>query len=409
VREIHDDGIPERGRCDEGEQDDEGGHREQTSISVSPVSLEGAAPPDLASATALKMLPSEKPRPRRLTVTATAMSILAVVSVAALFVVPVPHRYLRLSPAVSPDAHSFVKIEGAPSYEAKSRLDMALVIVAPVDNLFELARADLDRDSEVHRREDIIDPRTTDQQNEQENRQLMSASQQTATYVALKYLGYDVKTQGKGARVLQVFPNTPATGKLKQGDVITAVDGQPVATREDAVRLVVKRSVGASVRLTITRDAKVNDVDVGTVPAPQDPGRPVIGVGLDTESPSFDLPASPKVEIDSQGIGGPSAGLVYTLAVIDSLVPNDLTGGHNVAATGEMDADGTVEPVGGLREKAIGVENAGAEYFLVPASNAGEARTGARNMKVIGVRSLGEALDFLKGLRHGQELQLPAR
>lgn len=390
VSHVDDDRVSQsgHGRGDEQEQDER--HAGRQSIPVGPTK------------------PLGRDLPRRLGRISVVTSLLLVLAAAVLFLAPAPHRYIRLSPGPSPDVLTLVKVEGAPSYESSSRLGMALVIVAPVDNLFELTRANLDPDSDVRRREEVIPPDVSDEQNNRENRQAMSTSQQDATFVALKYLGYDVKALGKGARVLQVFPDTPASGKLEKDDVITAIEGQPVATRDDAVRLVTSRPIGSMLRLTVTRHDGSLGIDLTTQESPEEKGRPVLGVAITTDEPSFSFPPQPKIDIDAQGVGGPSAGLVYTLAIVDVLTPGDITGGHDLAATGEIGLDGRVGAVGGLREKAIGVEKAGAEYFLVPkGDNYEEARKAVHRMKVVPVETLDDALGFLKELRRGEALQLP--
>jgi PDZ domain-containing protein len=354
----------------------------------------------------LRPAPAPKPAPV-LSGVALGSSALFVVALLVLMAWPVP-RHVRLSPGPSPDVGALIKVEGAPSYVAKSRLGLALVIVAPADNLFELARSKLDSTSEVFRRNQLIPDDTSDQENDKRNANLMTSSQEDATYVALKYLGFDVKATGKGARVTRVLDGLPAAGILAKGDVITAVDGRPVVVSDEAVKLVVARAVGMPVRLGIDRNGQMLELEVVTTASPEDAARPIVGVTLETADPSYELPPGLKIQIDAEGIGGPSAGLIYTLGIIDVLTPDDITGGTNVAATGEIRLDGSVGPIGGLREKAVGVERAGAKYFLVPAGdNFEEARKAATKMQVVPVSTLQEALDLLKGLRGGADLVLP--
>ena len=333
-----------------------------------------------------------------------ATSVTFVAALAVMLVLPVP-RHLRLSPGPSPDVGSLIKVEGAETYQSKSRVGLALVVVAPADNLFEVARGKLDRDSQVFRRTQLIPDETSDKENDERNATLMTTSQEDAAYVALKYLGYDVKASGKGARIVRVADGMPASGVLQTGDVIKSVDGQEVAVSDEAV---VARAVGAPVSLGIDRKGVAMTVEVGTVESPDEAGRPIIGVNLETADPFYSMPPGLKVQIDAEGIGGPSAGLVYTLGIIDALTPGDISGGANIAASGEIKLDGSVGPIGGLREKAVGVEKAGARYFLVPAGdNYEEAREAAHGMQVVPVHTLSEALDFLKMLRHGEDLVMP--
>jgi PDZ domain-containing protein len=139
------------------------------------------------------------------------------------------------------------------------------------------------------------------------------------------------------------------------------------------------------------------DVDVFTGVAPDDPERAVIGIAPEDRLVGFDYPID--VTIDSGKVGGPSAGLAFTLAVLDVLTPGELTGGHRVAVTGTMRLDGTVGPVGGAAQKAISVRKAGYEVFLVPEEELAEVRaTVGDDLRVIGVGTLAEALDALDSL-----------
>jgi PDZ domain-containing protein len=347
------------------------------------------------------------PRPSRgPVIAASAASAVFVITLAVLFVWPIP-RHIRFSPGPSPDVATLISVEGVTRDPPQSHLGIALVIVAPADNLFEVARAKLDSDSELFLREAVIPAGTSDAQNDQENAQLQLTSQQVATVVGLRQLGFDVKATGNGARITRVFPNTPADGTLITGDVITSIDGQPVMTNNDAVHILTGHKPGDAVTLAIDREGMPVEVHLVTAAAPDDPNRAIVGVGLETKDAGYTTPTNLTVTIDAGSIGGPSAGLIYTLGIVDALTPGDLTGGNNIAATGAMELDGTVTEVGGVREKTIGVEAAGARYFLVPASEAPDAEKVARSMKVVPVHNIGEALDFLKTLRGGSDLGAP--
>jgi Lon-like protease len=228
------------------------------------------------------------------------------------------------------------------------------------------------------------------------NRALMDESKAVASVVALREAGYPVEVRGQGARVVAVLPNSPAQGVLHEGDVILAQDGVQMPTAVDLVTSVQKRKPGDTVQLTVRRGDQTQELSIVTIPSPTEPGRPMVGVMLLTELFDFTLPFP--VTIQSDGIGGPSAGLMFALGVYDRVTPGLLAGGQKVAGTGTLDVDGNVGPIGGAAEKVIGAERAGAVVFLAPSENLDEARSAATTAKVVEVRNFGEALAAVRAL-----------
>jgi len=233
----------------------------------------------------------------------------------------------------------------------------------------------------------------------------MANSQMTAKEVALERLGYTVTATGTGVGVVGVFPDSPAEGELEVGDVITAVDGQPVTLSEQLGPLIRTRSPGEPVELTVERDELEREVTVVTREATEGrcAGRAQIGVAGRTRGETFDFPVD--VEIDTGKVGGPSAGLAFTLTIIDELTPGDLTGGKPVAVTGTIEQDGSVGPIGGVAQKVVAAKDAGARLFLVPNDELKEAREHANGMKVVGIDTLDDALSALE--RNGGDGQIP--
>jgi Lon-like protease len=223
----------------------------------------------------------------------------------------------------------------------------------------------------------------------------MTRSQSIAAVVALRELGYEVTANPTGALIAAVGPDTPAAGKIEPGDLVVAVDDQRVRTPAELRRLLRQRAPGKSVSLTVRRGNRLREVKVGTVADPQMPTRPIIGV-LVEQAADIDLPIS--VKIDTDNVGGPSAGLAFALAVMEDL-GRDVDGGYKVAVTGEIELDGDVGPVGGLRQKTIGAERAGVDVFVVPAGeNAEEARKQADDVRIIAVRTFQQTLQALATL-----------
>jgi Lon-like protease len=231
----------------------------------------------------------------------------------------------------------------------------------------------------------IVAPCSTEAQTNAAELQAMAFSQRVAAAVALRKLHYHVV-------VKPLIGGTHAPCKLQPMDVVLAVDGTPTPTEAALHAALGNVQPGAVVKLRIHRGARTLTVPVRTV---EEDGRALVGF-VPNQSATFKLPI--KVTIDSHGIGGPSAGLAFTLEVMQQLGRNVLHG-LKVAATGEMSLDGTVGPIGGIKQKTYGVRQAGADVFLVPAGqNARDARRYAGPVRIIPVRTFDQALHDLATL-----------
>jgi Lon-like protease len=227
------------------------------------------------------------------------------------------------------------------------------------------------------------------------NLRAMTRSQSIAAAVALKELGYDVTARPAGALISGISAETPAAAKLQPGDVVVALDGHTVKTPSDLRRLVRRGKPGDAVTLDVRRGGKLEKVELETIPDPRNMRRPLLGVLVDQEA-RVKLPIS--VRIDAGSVGGPSAGLAFALDVMEEL-GRDVDRGHKVAVTGEIELDGDVTSVGGLRQKTIGARRTKVDVFLVPAGdNAAEARRYSDGLRVIPVRSFQQALQALATL-----------
>lgn len=304
--------------------------------------------------------------------------------------------YVVWSPGPVPEVVSLITIEGAETYPVKGNLYMLTVSQQDI-NVYELLAAWEDPTVDVLDREVVRPVGQSPEEYQRQAHRDMEESKNTAIYVALSRLGYDVSFTGDGVEVTTVIEGTPAEKTLKVGDVITAIDGDPVKIARDAVTLITKHKIGDTITLTIERDGQTVDVPVTLVEHTQEKGRPMVGFGASTHNLTYEFPID--VEIDSTNIGGPSAGLMYTLSVMDLLTPDDLTKGHRIAGTGTIASDGTVGPIGGVRQKVEGAEAAGAEYILVPQENYEKALTApVKNVQIVSVGSVDDALAFLDTL-----------
>ncbi len=238
----------------------------------------------------------------------------------------------------------------------------------------------------------LVPPGSSFSQRREQTLRQMDRSERIAAAVALRELGYDVRAEPEGALVVAVAPDAPAEGKLQPTEVIVAVDGKPVRTPADLRRLIAEHkpgdrsswTCGPAERRARSRSARSR--------ALEEPGRPIIGIQVEQYA-NIELPLP--VTIDLGGVGGPSAGLAFALDVVEELRGN-VDRGLRVAATGELELDGRVSPVGGIKQKIIGARRSGADVFLAPAGdNAEEARRYAGDLRVIAVESFRQALQAL--------------
>jgi PDZ domain-containing protein len=253
----------------------------------------------------------------------------------------------------------------------------------------------LNPDGTIVSEQSLAPDNLNEQQRTRLDRAAMARSKTIAEAVALRSLGYHVVTHPQGTLVEQTAPGSPAAGKLLPGDLIVAADGQPTLVASRLRRLIERHRVGQLVRLTLLRNGHKRKLALRTYSLPSEPHVPLIGI-LVTQAATVKLPI--KVEINAGNVIGPSAGLAFALELADRLGRN-VDRGYRVAATGELALDGTVLPIGGVKQKVIGARRAGIQIMLLPAGdNAAEARHYAGHMKIIGVASFQQALRNLATL-----------
>jgi Lon-like protease len=238
--------------------------------------------------------------------------------------------------------------------------------------------------------EDVLAPSgETDEERARQNAADMKRSEQVAAVVALRTLGYDVVATPRGVLVTSVSSNVPAAKVLDVDDVIVAVDDVAVRTPAQLRRELGRRAPGDDVRLTVRREGKAMDVTVRTVASPAEASRAIIGILVDQDA-KIELPFD--VDIDLGRVGGPSAGLPFALEIARQL-GRDVTHGCRIAATGALALDGAVIPIGGIKQKTLGVRRAGVDFFVVPSGeNAAGAQENADGLDVIPVESFQQAL-----------------
>jgi len=241
----------------------------------------------------------------------------------------------------------------------------------------------------------IVPPGVSDNAQRRADLQEMSISEKVAAAVALKRLGYHVVARPAGVFVTAVAVGSHAIGKLEPTDVIVAVNGVKTPTITDLRVQLARIHPGGSVTLRLVRGGKQTSVTIKTVPDPLERSRALVGF---TPGQAADIHLPLKVQIDAGNVGGPSAGLAFVLEVMEQL-GRDVDHGYKVAATGQIELDGAVSPIGGVKQKTFGVREAKADVFLVPAGdNAREARRYAHGLRIIAVKNLSQALRALATL-----------
>jgi PDZ domain-containing protein len=322
--------------------------------------------------------------------------VTTIVGVAARFV-SLP--YDSLGPGSARAVNGVVVVKGHPSYPPRGQLLYTTVSVRERVNPYEALAGWLDPDTDVIPEEKVRGDIPTDEFR-QINIEAMADSKTTAQVLALRHLGFT--DLGDGAEIVDVDPSLPAAPLLRARDVIVEIDGRPVATSADMVAGIQARQPGEVVHLRLERDAAPVEIDATLGQA--DDGRPLLGVRLTTR---VKLPF--EITIDSGRVVGPSAGLAYALELLDILTPGELTGGVDVAVTGDLQSDGTVGPIGGVAQKTAAVRESDAKVFLVPRDNLDEARERAGDgLEVLPVDSFDDALRVLGELEGSNALALGA-
>jgi|GEM_PF-184207 len=292
-----------------------------------------------------------------------------------------------IAPGATADIEEFVDIADHPAYASDASISLVSVRTSFAPSLFEVIGGWLDGALEVVDLEDILGERTV-AENREAGRLQMDQSTQIAVAVALEHLGYEIMSP-IGARIERIVVDAPAHEALHIGDIVQRVDDTAITTAKQLSDTIKATEPGAEATLTaLDPDGQLRDV---TVTLAERDGVTLLGVLVTTHVEFEELPID--VTLNIENIGGPSAGLAFTLSVIDALTPEPLTGNLDIAATGTIHHDGTVGPIGGVPQKSHAVVRAGTDLFLVPASQLEEAIAVAEpSVAVVGVETLEDAL-----------------
>jgi PDZ domain-containing protein len=308
--------------------------------------------------------------------------------------VPIPLFYAYL-PGPVRNVDDLIDVSGADTYSSEGELLMTTVSVDLEVTFVDWVSASFDSHSTVVDRDSVTGGNSFEDLQKQQL-EAMDQSKQHAQEVAFTALGIAHPTSN-GVRIVQFVAEAPAAEVLRAGDVITKIDGAPVETSCEVGSVVGKLEPGSQVSVTVRRGSRTRTFEVDTLTDPQDSASAIIGVGLQDIDYRFD--PGVKVDVESGEIAGPSAGLMFTLALYDRLTPEDLTDGKRIAGTGTIACDGQVGPIGGIEQKIAGAEGAGAEVFLAPAGNFEAAQAAAEDIKVVRVSTFDDAVGYLEGLQ----------
>jgi Lon-like protease len=324
-------------------------------------------------------------------------------AIAAASLLPVPYVILSPGPTLNtlgtgPAGRPLIQITGHKTFPASGHLNLVTVSFqgGPSDslNIFAALEAWLSPHDAVVPEQELFPAGKTQQQVTQQDTQQMAGSQQTATAAALCQLKISFTPLDT---VAVVEKGMPAAGKLMAGDVITAVDGIPVTCRADAATLIRSHRPGTPLTLTVSRHGAIRHVRLTTASVG---GHAVVGVEV---SESFRFPFTVHIRVGD--IGGPSAGLMFALGIIDKLTAQNLTAGKFIAGTGEISADGTVSPIGGIQQKMAGAAQAGATVFLTPAANCPDTKGAVpAGLRLVKVSTLAGAVADLRALAAGKSV-----
>jgi PDZ domain-containing protein len=326
-----------------------------------------------------------------------------IVALVAAVLLPVPYVILGPGPTLNTlgrDANGkpLITISGHRVYPASGHLNMVTVTYqgGPGNefNVFTALRGWLNRSEAVVPESELFAPGQSQQQVQQADQAQMTGSQQTATAAALHQLGIGYKTV---AGVAGTEKGMPAAAVLRTGDLITAVDGHPVTGPTQLTSLIKADTADGALRLTVVRSGVTRQVQVTPRLVR---GRPVLGVIV---QPQYEFPFS--VQISIGDIGGPSAGMMFALGVIDKLTGMNLAGVRFIAGTGEISPNGAVLAIGGIQQKMVGARDAGATVFLAPASNCADTKGAVPvGLRVVKVSALSGAISALQSLKSGRSV-----
>lgn len=366
-------------------------------------------------ATLFEASPSRAKRPRRVVVGWISLAV-AFVILGALALAPTPYVIQKPGPVFNvlstteteDGKQQLIEIDGTKTYDVSTTLDMLTVSVIgnpeQSPSWFQLAVAWFDPSQAVVPMSTYFPDGTTQEQRDEESQIMMVNSQQDAVAAALTQLDVDFQS---ALTVGNVIADTPADGVLHVGDEIIEAGGTDVADVNELRDAIADSGEGRALPITVLRDGAEKTLSVTPTTAEYSDGTSAVVIGIQTTE-TYTFPFHVAIKLDD--VGGPSAGMMFALGIIDKLTPGALAGDDSVAGTGTIDAAGDVGPIGGIRQKLYGARNAGADFFLAPADNCDEVVGHVPDgLQVFSVETIDDSLAVLDALAHDDNLdKLPS-
>lgn len=306
------------------------------------------------------------------------------------------NNYIVVAPGVTVKLEDIVTVENG-SKENKGSFFLTTVSSRAL-NLPLLIYAAYDPYVNVQKRENVIPPGWDYREYLEYMQQWMKESQKIAEVVALRKAGFAPKIHGEGAEIVGFMEESLAKDELKPGDIIKKVNGTAVTIAEEVINKVISCGIGQTVELEIQRGEETIVKRVPTIESPTEEGKAVIGVYITTVNWKPELPI--EITIDTGEIGGPSAGSMFAMEILNQLSDEDLTKGHKIAGTGTINLNEEIGKIGGVEQKVAAAHRDGAEIFFTPEENAQDAMKAARSLdiKVVPVKKLDDIINYLKNL-----------
>ncbi|MEI2440260.1 PDZ domain-containing protein [Priestia megaterium] len=327
------------------------------------------------------------------------LAVIAVVAMLCFYPLP----YYITKPGMAEELAPIIKVEDG--YHEKGTFMLTTVRMGRATPL-SYGLAKIQDFHEIFPTKQILQQGESDEDYSTRQLHMMDTSKNAAISVAYEAAGKSVSYLNKGVYVTYVVENMPAHGKLHVGDVVTKVDGEKIQTAEDLINYVSTKKAGDPVSIYVKRDGKESKHTLKVKAFPDEPKRVGLGIALETNQ---ELKVKPDIHIDTEKIGGPSAGLMFSLEIYNQLVKEDMTKGHRVAGTGTINDKGEVGPIGGISQKIVAADKEGAEIFFAPnekgaaGSNYREAVKTAKkidsDMKIVPVDSFSDAVTYLEKLK----------
>ena len=286
-----------------------------------------------------------------------------------------------------------IAIEGAESYDYEGNL-YQLTVRRDEANYFTYVWAKVDNSVDLYSREVILPKGVTPQELSEISMQNMKTSENVAIAVALNLLDYEIETQGDGVLVVGIMDDSPVAGKLLKEDLIISINNEVIKSTTEFISLLRTYEIGDMVSIGLIRNDKEMSIETKLIEHIDYENEPMVGFLASTPNQRFVFPIS--VDIDTGNVGGPSAGLMMALNVYNSLTEYDITKGIKVAGTGTIEIDGSVGPVGGVKQKVIAAKNAGSTLILVPTANFDDVKSYIdEDTSIVSIDTFNEALNLI--------------